>query len=274
MLLFMPPSCCSCDREFSTHEHLQQHWRDSPQHHYCHVCEKHFGDESKLEEHALAEHPKLFCAKCALIFRDEDGLHHHRRRSAEHPYYCDECRLDFSSANALRQHRMSSTHRGKDHPCNLGKCPESFVSLAALVLHWEAGACVSGIDFVDVYHNVHDNDSGNHITCPSEYYAGVKPVRISDVENWTTRRSLNCIICGVPFKFAHQAMQHFNSTHIGRAFKCPYRECDPVSTFSSLGGMLQHIASNACGGADNRWVRSKVKKAVKLIQQRYHDQLV
>ncbi|KAF7351760.1 hypothetical protein MSAN_01609300 [Mycena sanguinolenta] len=93
---FLEHICTSCDKTFPTPTGLEQHYLQSPEHHYCHRCSTHFD------------------ASDVLFFRNEFGLHEHHRQSVRHrDQYCAPCKQLFGIANELASHLNSSLHRSE-----------------------------------------------------------------------------------------------------------------------------------------------------------------
>ncbi|KAF9055757.1 hypothetical protein BJ165DRAFT_1335838 [Panaeolus papilionaceus] len=238
--------CRCCRKEFSSRKARTQHWRDIPSHPYCHLCEKHFRGKGLLNKHALSVHSESYCTKCNLIFDTAIGLSRHHSRSVDH-HYCAECEIDFDTASGLHHHKMSLTHTEQDVACGLRQCGESFVSHAALVLHWESGACKSGIDCADVHTLALQYDQRHTFSCPHDYNQPIVPIR--SVCDWNNGIIYECITCARITRSHNEIITHFNNNHVDKLFVCPNRDlCD--ARFALLSGMTQHVLSNKCGAAN------------------------
>ncbi|OCH85172.1 hypothetical protein OBBRIDRAFT_798460 [Obba rivulosa] len=138
----MHNACTTCGTDFPERSRLVQHWLQSPHHDYCKRCDEHFESRDDLTDHLEDEH--CYCSVCDRIFDHERGLREHRRQS--HPdLYCVSCERMFRAENSLKQHLGSAIHKDKAYDCPGQHCNKSFASPAALMQHWESGACPSGV---------------------------------------------------------------------------------------------------------------------------------
>ena len=81
----------------------------------------------------------------AQLFDSQDEEDDHKE--AAH-WYCRRCRKPFSSQNALTHHLR--THLPKRLRCPGRGCTRLFALPADLVMHFESGACPSGVTRADV----------------------------------------------------------------------------------------------------------------------------
>ncbi|KAF9055765.1 hypothetical protein BJ165DRAFT_443513 [Panaeolus papilionaceus] len=246
------------------------HYRDSPYHHFCHVCDKHLSSRYELKLHAEKYHADTHCTPCYKIFYHKDDMNRHRARSSDHPYYCEDCEIEFKDDNSYRQHRLSSTHQPANTPCGLKDCNMKFTGLAALALHWEGGACSSGIDAVDVYRLALRNDYCDDIILAVDREDITEPINEDMARRYTTGhgafRCPDTEGCSETFATAYSSMQHFNSRHATRVFKCPNEGCHSNARFSSVGAMSQHLYSGTCDAMEDEAARMVVSRAIKGIR--------
>ncbi|EJF61463.1 hypothetical protein DICSQDRAFT_155193 [Dichomitus squalens LYAD-421 SS1] len=90
--------------------------------------------------------------------------------------WCTSCKHMFKNENNLMQHLRSAVHRPARFPCPMEGCGRFFIDPAALVLHYEAGACPSGLTRSTVIRAVAEHDTEGVITnantlcyCPEAY---------------------------------------------------------------------------------------------------------
>ncbi|KAH9024630.1 hypothetical protein EDB85DRAFT_2292533 [Lactarius pseudohatsudake] len=103
----------SCDIDFASEESLDQHYGNSPKHHYCKDCERHFDSENSKMQHMEAKH--WYCETHNKIFDSEHGLESHYRQSGDH-IYCVECETNFDDDDEWWGH-LEEEHHGACAPC-------------------------------------------------------------------------------------------------------------------------------------------------------------
>ncbi|PPQ66061.1 hypothetical protein CVT24_000243 [Panaeolus cyanescens] len=204
------------------------------------------------------------------------GLHNHRTRStAKHPYYCSECRIEFDSESNHYQHRNSAIHLPAIKPCGLPGCDKKFIHTGAVVLHWEGGACPSGIDAVDTYRLALAYDYERKITVRNvDRMRANQPINEAMARRFTSHRGgYRCLDrnCGATFKVAYASMQHYNAEHVTSVFKCPNQTCSLNGQFPSLAALGQHLLSNACGARKMQDVRETWLGILNRIRLNYRS---
>ncbi|TBU24249.1 hypothetical protein BD309DRAFT_955097 [Dichomitus squalens] len=166
--------CDACDRDFVSEAALKQHHMNSSRHTYCTICEELIDNLGiSLQEHREKTHHA--CPGCDRVFEDRRSMLAHCEQ-AHADRWCSECEQMFKNENNLRQHLHSSTHRPANLPCPMEDCERSFIGPAALVLHYEGGACPSGLTRSTVLRAVARYDKQGVITtndnrcyCPEAY---------------------------------------------------------------------------------------------------------
>ncbi|TFK24280.1 hypothetical protein FA15DRAFT_592733 [Coprinopsis marcescibilis] len=241
--------CDDCDIYFETLTGLKEHWVQSPNHDYCQHCDLHFDDEDDLEDHYESEH--IWCRDCNRFFRNQQGLHEHRRQSPYHSHlYCVPCKTLFQSENNLRSHQRSSIHQPRNYLCPGNNCGQGFVSTSALVLHFESGACPSGMTRSAVNKFVRQYDRNNVIADPARMIGGGSGYD-DEVTYYATRRAWNgdayeCYLCHNEYGSLRALNQHLTSSrHQNKIYVCPWSDCR--SRFSTLSAFCQHVESERCG---------------------------
>ncbi|KAJ7141358.1 hypothetical protein C8R44DRAFT_693177 [Mycena epipterygia] len=114
----MPFKCRQCPhREFATRTALQQHYRASIGHHFCHVCDLRFNDQPSFEAHNAATHPEFECTTCKQVFLTQTALEAHYRGKASsiHPN-CPRCGKGFLNQRCLSEHQQTA------HPTVICTC--------------------------------------------------------------------------------------------------------------------------------------------------------
>ncbi|CAK9096977.1 Transcription factor IIIA (TFIIIA) [Durusdinium trenchii] len=150
-------TCEACGLRFRKKAKLQKHWQlvhpnvaegqKVPQG-KCPFCSKTYANPSDLERHILSHHrhegyeglegivPKKHkCNSCGQTF--EKFLDMVRHRKAAHPktYTCDECDWTCKRPDQLKHHK-DTVHRGMVVPCKHEGCHHTFMSTAAMKLHF------------------------------------------------------------------------------------------------------------------------------------------
>ncbi|KAI0920684.1 hypothetical protein AcV5_010359 [Taiwanofungus camphoratus] len=241
--------CHRCQKDFSSEWGLTQHYVQSPIHHYCQRCDDHFRSAHDLTSHYEDVH--YYCQICNSIFDFELGLHEHNRQ--KHPY-CTSCKRVFQSQNHLNTHLRSSIHQPLAYTCPGRKCGKSFVSTAALLLHFESGSCPSGVTRHSVDRFAIQNDSSRVITNPARLirgpdgYAGPTVTKM-----WATERAWNgnkyeCFLCHREYRTLSALNQHLGSAaHADKIYRCPTRWNGCGTEFRTLSALCQHVESEQCG---------------------------
>ena len=175
--------------------------------------------------------------------------------------YCTDCKRGFQSESNLRNHLDSRVHQPANFPCPGRSCNRSFVSPAALTLHFEAGTCLSGMTREQLNRFVVPADTNNYITNPSRLITG--PLGRNEpppsVTTWATERSRNgdvyeCFLCNGTFMTLAQLNRHLNSPrHEDSIYRCPNTNCR--TEFVTLSGLYQHVEGGSCGVRMFRRVR-------------------
>ncbi|KDQ11064.1 hypothetical protein BOTBODRAFT_57607 [Botryobasidium botryosum FD-172 SS1] len=244
----MHHKCDACRRDFASSQSLEQHWINSAAHFYCGNCEEHFDDCDELNEHYDKSH--YFCTSCEIVYWTESDLHEHY---SESHHWCSSCERLFQSESNLNAHLGSRIHVKKSSQCGCGR---AFVSPAALILHYEAGSCKSGMTRQRLNDFVRTIDTTHIITLPFHLIEDSG----SHVETWATERSWNgeayeCYFCPSTFHTLRALNQHLRSPrHQEKVYICPKTDCR--QEFAVLSGLCQHIESGKCGIARFRQVRT------------------
>ncbi|KAI0368412.1 hypothetical protein BV20DRAFT_969229 [Pilatotrama ljubarskyi] len=246
--------CEPCDKAFSSPTGLHQHYVQSPRHPYCQKCRRHFDDFTALRDHYNDQH--YYCTACGSVFDFEIGLHEHcRQKHADR--YCVPCKKMFQNANNLDNHRRSAIHQGRTIFCPMQGCGRSFVSTAALVLHFESGACVSRVTRDQVNRFVAQIDRSNIITNPTRMIGGPAPMSTGGssivTRTWATERAWNgtdyeCYLCHRTFRTLPALNQHLDSpAHAEKLYRCPRAWYGCGAEFSTLSAFCQHVEGAKCG---------------------------
>ncbi|KAG6917371.1 hypothetical protein DXG01_002746 [Tephrocybe rancida] len=232
--------CDDCDLDFATWDDLQEHYIEDDDHFYCEDCDEHFSDDDDLEDHYEEAHWR--CHSCSRIFKNELGLKDHYRQSSQH-HYCAQCDRHFQGESQLR-----NRHHPRDVPCRGKGCTQTFISVSAMLLHLEAGTCVSGATRRLVNTKVRELDRNNIITDPSRMLT-------SSQHNNTTYYASSvawngaaweCYLCHGTFRSLAALNQHLASPrHQDKIYLCPATQCR--IKFTTLSALCQHIESEKCG---------------------------
>ena len=259
--------CRECDKDFPEWIGLKEHYVQSRRHHYCQSCNELFPSAESLEDHWETEH--WYCASCRKvyfscntrerqtltpnviqIFKNSAGLHEHNR---QRHWYCVECRRVFQSESNLKSHLNSSIHKPRNVYCPGANCGRSFVSISALMLHFEAGTCPSGMTRSELNRIVARADHKNVITNPSRLISGPDgPTPPTVTKTWATERSWNgsayeCFLCHATFRSLMALNTHLNSPrHQEKIYRCPNRTTCGVE-FRTLSALTQHVEAEKCG---------------------------
>ncbi|KAF9513509.1 hypothetical protein BS47DRAFT_1372502 [Hydnum rufescens UP504] len=224
--------CQDCDIDFPAWHRLESHYIQSPRHHYCQYCNEHFDDKFDHEEHNDDRH--WWCRPCNAFFNrgGEVGLREHNRQTHA-DRWCIPCKRLFASPSNLFAHQRSATHVKADIKCPMRGCGLTFVSVSAMTLHLEQGACVSGINRSIVNSRIVALDRNNVITNPARLIggpAGTPTVAQSTTYRATERsyngRAYECYLCNKEFNTLPALNAHLNSPrHQDKIYRCPKSNC-------------------------------------------------
>ncbi|SRR6266478_767502 len=161
--------------------------------------------------------------------------------------YCTDCKRGFQSESNLRHHLSSRIHQPANLRCPGRGCNRSFVSPAALTLHFESGTCPSGTT----------REQLNRLELLTGPLGSNEPPAPSTI--WATERSWNgvafeCFLCNSEFRTLAQLNRHLKSPrHEDKIYRCPKEDCR--IEFSTLSGLCQHVEGGSCGVRMFRQVR-------------------
>jgi Zinc-finger of C2H2 type/Zinc finger, C2H2 type len=194
----------------------------------------------------------------AQLFKTRAGLQEHDR---DVHVYCTDCQRSFQNQNNLRHHLSSNLHQPNTVVCPGSGCNKSFISPAGLALHFESGACPSGMTRNQLNRLVVRADRNNVITNPTRLLGGpggYDPPPSATV--WATGRSWNgtafeCFLCNATFRTLANLNQHLQSPrHESKIYRCPKSDCH--IEFVTLSGLCQHVEGGSCGVRMFRQVRN------------------
>lgn len=197
------------------------------EHYYCNICNKLFYSQGDLREHKHQEH-----------------------------WYCESCDRVFNNDNSLEMHlKTSSIHNARSCVCPGRGCGKRFVSHGGLALHFESGACSSGINRRELNDFAIRHDHNNVITNPARLIAGPSGShnRTQVVRQWASEASWNgfgyeCILCHKEFRMLSSLNAHLESpVHDERIYRCPSRWDGCDAEFNTLSAILQHVERSTCG---------------------------
>jgi hypothetical protein len=258
------PHCEPCDRDFPHWRAYYQHMHNSNMHHYCGSCDKDFSSSLGLTQHYVQSPRHAYCQRCDEHFEDKGELGKHYRKSTAH-HMCISCKKDFESASNLRSHMNSSVHKPKVFECHFKShgCKKVFVSSSAVILHLEAGTCVSGCDRAIVNREVRRLDKRNVITDPLRLLTSSDDTITfrANGRAWTGN-AFECYICHKEYPSLNILNQHLASPkHQDKVYICPLSTCR--ARFNTLSGLWQHIESEKCGVARFRIVKAVMDRLEK-----------
>ncbi|KAG8747558.1 hypothetical protein FRC10_000694 [Ceratobasidium sp. 414] len=234
--------CGSCEREFDTYASLRQHWLNSSLHNFCGFCNKDFKHEYQLDQHNNQCHE--YCDPCNSWLDTADEMQDH---DIEVHNFCVQCQQYFRSLNNLKNHLNSSRHVPKTIPCPGVGCGKKFISTAGLVLHLEAGTCVSGVTRQHVANTVTRLDRNHLITNPNRMITGSTESYQATQRAWNGH-SYECYLCHKEFRTLIALNQHLaSSIHEQAVYRCPTLGTGCKLKFKSLGHLFQHVENGSCG---------------------------
>jgi hypothetical protein len=159
----------------------------------------------------------------------------------------------------------SRLHQPTNVRCPGRGCNKSFVSPAALTLHFEAGTCPSGMTREQLNRLVVRADTNNYITNPNRLLTG--PLGWNEppppTTMWATERSWNgvayeCFLCNGTYRQLAHLNQHLQSSrHLEKIYRCPKSDCG--TEFATLSGLCQHVEGGSCGVRKFRKVRDTME---------------
>ncbi|KAF8261590.1 hypothetical protein EI94DRAFT_1745694 [Lactarius quietus] len=223
---------------------------------YCNRCSRSFTNDRALEQHEENSNAHWICHDCWLDFESYSQLEKHDHSVHD---YCTQCRRGFINQNNLQQHLNSKTHRPETIPCPGRGCDRTFISVAALTLHFESGTCPSGMTRAELDRRVVRADRNHYITNPDRLICGPGGCEPPSTTSWATDRSWNvnaweCFLCHSTFKNLAGLNQHLRSAfHNEKIYRCPKSDCR--LEFKTLSALCQHVEGGSCGVRVFRQVR-------------------
>ncbi|KAH9458161.1 hypothetical protein Pst134EA_009399 [Puccinia striiformis f. sp. tritici] len=234
--------CTPCHTELSFENVEQTYLAQSPQRVYCRFCQT---DVVNILNHHQECH--MQCPRCNVWCKDMAHFYSHCQ--ADHSdVYCAPCRRLYRHPNNLIMHLKSSTHTPKQFTCPQEACRKTFISQSALIAHFEASACPSGVELEDVDgYFAHQCDYRQLFVRPELIFSKRNLEIPSHIKG-----SFQCPECPKVFAYAGQITAHFNSpmhkNHGYKPYACPSASCGHA-TFYSLSGLALHQEKGNCDKA-------------------------
>ncbi|KAL0952055.1 hypothetical protein HGRIS_008693 [Hohenbuehelia grisea] len=227
---------------------LDEHYKQSAEHHYCIQCGDEFDSLAELTDHRIKSHH--FCAKCNKFFSSLTHLEEHYKDSDVH-HYCVECKKEFYTESHLRSHLKSKAHSPPRFACDW--CPKTFVLPSSLVLHWEAGFCPSGWNRTsvrDAITNSDDVDDFSEIVRLCIHTNGLGVDFQATKQAYDPSTSMyRCHLCPAQYWSFPDLQRHLASrAHKGMLYVCSRVNCHHET--ASLGAMFQHFEDKHGGTLD------------------------
>jgi hypothetical protein len=176
--------------------------------------------------------------------------------------------LSLSSSSSLEQRKAAVLISLPSRGCN-----KSFVSLAALTLHFESGTCPSRMTREQLKRLVVRADTNNYITNASRLITGplgwnepppsatTWPVGDRALAEWGRVRVL---LCNATFRSHARLNQCLQSPrHEDKTYRCPKTDCR--TEFATLSGLCQHVEGGSCGVRMFRRVRDTMESLTRSL---------
>ncbi|OAV98789.1 hypothetical protein PTTG_05346 [Puccinia triticina 1-1 BBBD Race 1] len=273
-----------CGWGFSQYADYEDHLANSPHHHYYGLCEIHIESERAQQAHSSTR--RKICRWCRTDVGDNLTFHYQeyhmqcvrcdrwhaeraeleRHLSKDHAdVFCAPCKVLFAQPNELVMHRRSSVHQPKAVRCPHRACLRTFVNTPALVAHFEAGICQSGVtlEHVDA-HFAYDCDHQQLFVRRESIFAK---------RRWsipTHYGPFQCPCCPKAFDYHGQLLSHLDSprhkNHDQKAYVCPSARCGKVH-FYSLSALLLHQETDNCEMGHRRQLSQLVNRLLNIITQ-------
>ncbi|KAJ3498653.1 hypothetical protein NLJ89_g10191 [Agrocybe chaxingu] len=231
-----------CYEGFQTYRDFEQHFSQSESLPACEHCSKHFCNRKILITHLTNKHHQ--CPLCNRFFNRAHGFQEHCEELDIH-HYCGRCHQFFESENNLKNHLQSSKHVVKGTDCR--GCDRSLVSRSALLLHYDVGACPSGINLTKVNKVVRQREDVSVI-------ADISHLRTKSNSNsrYVPDFALGETVCPLRhqrFEETRDLMQHLQSPyHDEKVYVCRGTDCG--ASFALLSTLVQHVDSEKCDASE------------------------
>ncbi|POW06259.1 hypothetical protein PSHT_10450 [Puccinia striiformis] len=234
--------CEPCGLEFDTPSEHEDHLAESPHHHYCKPCRLEFASDGAKQAHLM------------------NSKHHHS------DVYCAPCRTLYTQPNNLIMHLRSSIHTPKNVRCPHEACGKVFVSTSALIAHFEASTCRSGVELEDVDHYFAYHCDSQQLFVRKELIYPQRRWQITGHHDGP----FECPICHKMFNYAGQIRHHLNSpkhkNHGHKPYVCPSQRCGQAK-FYSLSSLLLHRETGDCDMGHRYEFPKILRKLYGIIQQ-------
>lgn len=279
--------CEPCGRHFRLHAHYEDHRIHSAQHHYCAPCGRDFVSEHAKQNHLLHSQRHQLCKWCQTPLgklRTHNQNHHEQctecgewcenaatllqHYTFDHfDVYCAPCKRLFRRPNELHMHLRSSVHQPRDVKCPHRDCGRGFVSKAALVQHFEANTCPSGVnlDQVDSFFG-HDCDPHQRFVKRNLIIPALRSCDVSPGYDGI----YECGYCHKSFRHEGQFLFHINGpkhkNHGNKPYQCPSNLCGQAE-FYSLGNLMFHLETGDCERYHERALSGLVDELSKMVER-------
>ena len=218
---------------------LRYHAREEQKIFLCQFCDKKFASNQLRNKHQNLLHTKRYpCEVCQKVFSEKTRLIiHARTHSGERPYVCEDCGFSCSQKDNLRLHKEFrhpvSGQQEKKFTCDI--CSASFLTNSNLRRHvlihsdvkqWVCETC--GKSFKDAgslkQHTFsHGSSEYRCSLCQQSFSSPLYLNRhLSRLHPADGVQPLACQQCGKGFPLKHQLVEHIESVHENKKYRCPH----------------------------------------------------
>ncbi|KAH9953788.1 hypothetical protein BC827DRAFT_106401 [Russula dissimulans] len=289
--------CQICNRQYTSAEGLQQHYRDTPVHPNCARCDMiGFVDSAALQAHNNSAHPLIPlgafpCRTCNLSYPSAAALRQHYLASTVHPtctrcntgfvdnfamqthaaaihppisspaFTCQTCELSFSGPVTLDHHYLDAPVHPKCTRCDIGFVDNATMQAHVVSVHRPitCGTC-SGLKIYQEDVADHYRISPRHPSC-TICDVGFENQEAFDAHNNTSHPAFRCETCDLPFSSAALLDVHYQESP--RHPRCP--ECR--LSFEDNVALIKHVIA-----IFNPLIKDSGRLILKTSQMNLHDQ--
>lgn len=259
-----------CERTFGTATARGQHER-SNRHKRCPLCNESHLSWDDLPSHERDVHGYCSETQCQVYFGTYRTLQEHRQTAPGH-FFCPgpagpgcDPNHPYTSTSNLRAHRESSAHVQPTMHCVWDCCERGFVSVAAVVAHYDANGCPA-ITRDELNRHLFDIDRQRlrHLVDGAQSPLGGAwhDARIEgNIEEAVDNGEFICRQkhCNLSFRSFQQLRAHLKSpVHDPFIYRCQH--C--LKRFQTISGLAGHIFAGTCG-VDSESVGSFIPSLVR-----------